>query len=156
MIIDEIKKANIIALKEKNLIARSIYSVILNKIKLVEIEKREKGDALNDVDVVLILQKLVKELEDEKQNYIKANNKNEANNIQIQIDIAKTYLPKMLSQQEIFDIISSLEDKSVPNIMKYFKSNYNGKCDMREVSEVLKRFWYENFCFKWFAFIFNC
>ncbi len=140
MIIDEIKKANIIALKEKNLIARSIYSVILNKIKLVEIEKREKGDALNDVDVVLILQKLVKELEDEKQNYIKANNKNEANNIQIQIDIAKTYLPKMLSQQEIFDIISSLEDKSVPNIMKYFKSNYNGKCDMREVSEVLKRF----------------
>lgn len=140
MIIDEIKKANIITLKEKNLIARSIYSVILNKIKLVEIEKREKGDALNDVDVVLILQKLVKELEDEKQNYIKANNKNEANNIQIQIDIAKTYLPKMLSQQEIFDIISSLEDKSVPNIMKYFKSNYNGKCDMREVSEVLKRF----------------
>ncbi len=140
MIIDEIKKANIIALKEKNVIARSIYSVLLNKIKLAEIERREKGEVLNDVDVVLILQKAVKELEDEKQNYLKANNNEESNNIQTQIDIVKNYLPKLLSQQEIFEIISKLEDKSVPNVMKFFKANYNGKCDMREVSEVLKRF----------------
>ncbi len=140
MIIDEIKKANIIALKEKNVIARSIYSVLLNKIKLAEIERREKGEVLNDVDVVLILQKAVKELEDEKQNYLKANNNEESNNIQTQIDIVKNYLPKLLSQQEIFEIISKLEDKSFPNVMKFFKANYNGKCDMREVSEVLKRF----------------
>lgn len=140
MIIDEIKKANIIALKEKNVIARSIYSVLLNKIKLAEIERREKGEVINDVDVVLILQKAVKELEDEKQNYLKANNNEESNNIQTQIDIVKNYLPKLLSQQEIFEIISKLEDKSVPNVMKFFKANYNGKCDMREVSEVLKRF----------------
>ena len=44
----------------------------------------------------------------------------------------------MLSQNEIREIILSLDDKSVPAVMKHFKTNYAGKVDMREVGEVLK------------------
>lgn len=44
----------------------------------------------------------------------------------------------MLSKEEVADIINSLEDKSIPSVMKHFKANYNGKCDMRIVQEVLK------------------
>ena len=54
------------------------------------------------------------------------------------IDIASKYLPKMLSKEEIREVILSLDDKSIPNVMKHFKANYNGKCDMRLVQEVLK------------------
>ena len=55
-----------------------------------------------------------------------------------QIEFCKTFLPKTLSKEEIKNIILSLEDKTVPTVMKHFKANYNGAVDMREVQEVLK------------------
>ena len=44
----------------------------------------------------------------------------------------------MLSREEIKSIIDSLEDKSVPTVMKHFKANFNGQVDMRLVQEILK------------------
>lgn len=138
MLYDEIKKANIQAMKDKDVVARSFYSVLLNKIMLENIKKREKGGEVDDADISNILQKTIKELEEEKENYNKVGNAEEVANIDTQIEIAKKYLPKMLSNDEIKEIILSLPDKTIPFVMKYFKQNYNGKCDMRNVQEVLK------------------
>ena len=138
MIYEEIKKANIQAMKDKDTVARSFYSVLLNKVKLEEIRKREKGEEIVDADVVSILQKTIKELVDEKEGYSKVGNLEEVENINTQIAIAEKYLPKMMSEEEIKEVILSLADRSVPNVMKHFKSNYAGKCDMRKVQEVLK------------------
>lgn len=138
MLYDEIKKANVQAMKDKDSVARSFYSVVLNKIMLENIKKREKGEEVNDSDIANILQKTIKELEEEKENYRKVNHMDEVKNIEVQIEIAKKYLPKQLTKEEIKDIINSLEDKSLPSVMKHFKANYNGKCDMKEVQEVLK------------------
>lgn len=138
MLVDEIKRANIQAMKDKDAVARSIYSVIMNKIMLETIKKREKGEEINDADVSNILQKTIKELTEEGENYAKVGNHEEEEKIKRQIEIASAYLPKMLSSEEIKEIILSLEDKSIPSVMKHFKLNYNGKCDMRMVQEVLK------------------
>lgn len=138
MLVEEIKKANIQAMKDKNSVARSIYSVIMNKIMLENIKKREKGEEINDADVSNILQKTIKELTEEGENYAKVGNVEEEVKIKRQIEIASAYLPKMLSNEEIKEIILSLDDKSIPSVMKHFKINYNGKCDMRAVQEVLK------------------
>lgn len=138
MLYDEIKKANVQAMKDKDAVARSFYSVLLNKIMLENIKKREKNEEVTDADIANILQKTIKELEEEKQNYQKVGHQEEVKNISKQIELAKKYLPKMLSKEEVADIINSLEDKSIPSVMKHFKANYNGKCDMRIVQEVLK------------------
>lgn len=138
MLYDEIKKGNVEAIKAKDSVARGIYSVVLNKLMLESIRKREKGEEMADADVVNILQKAVKELSEEAENYIKANNQAEADNIKAQIKIVEKYLPQMLSKEEIAAIIAALPDKSIPFVMKHFKANYNGKCDMRLVQEVLK------------------
>ena len=138
MLYDEIKKANVQAMKDKNSVARSFYSVILNKIMLENIKKREKGGEVNDEDIANILNKTIKELDEEKQNYAKVGNIQEVENIDKQIEIAKKYLPKQLSREEIEKIIKSLDDKSIGSVMKHFKLNYNGKCDMKLVQEVLK------------------
>lgn len=138
MLYDEIKKGNVEAIKAKDSVARGIYSVVLNKLMLESIRKREKGEEMADADVVNILQKAVKELSEEAENYIKANNQAEADNIKAQIKIVEKYLPEMLSKEEIAAIIAALSDKSIPCVMKHFKANYNGKCDMRLVQEVLK------------------
>ena len=41
MINDELKKANVQAMKDKDTVARTIYSVVLNKTMLENIKKRE-------------------------------------------------------------------------------------------------------------------
>jgi uncharacterized protein YqeY len=112
----------------------------LNKIKLLEISKREVGGEVTDTDVVAVIQKMIKELEEEKANYIKVANSVQADLIQTQIDIISSYLPQMMSEQEIYDIIAAMDDKSVPTVMKKFKAEFAGKCDMRLVGEVLKKF----------------
>ena len=138
MIIEEIKKANVEAMKQRDAVSRSIYSVVLNKIKLEEIRKRESGQELTDADTVAILQKAIKELNEEKDNYLKAKNEVAAQDTAKQIEIISKFLPQMMSKEEIKDVILALPDKTIPFVMKHFKANYNGKCDMRLVQEVLK------------------
>ena len=127
-----------IALKEKNTNARSIYSILMSKYMAQSIEARAKGEEIGDVEMVKIIQKTIKELVEEADNYAKVGNKAESDNIMAQKALVEEYLPKMLSEDEIRKIIEGLEDKTVPSVMRYFKTNYNGKCEMKTVSDVLK------------------
>ncbi len=138
MILDEIKKDNIQAMKDKNALARAIYGVVTNKVMLLNIELKKDGKELADSDVVQILQKTIKELTEEKENYIKAGNSQEAENIEKQKELLTKYLPKMLSEDEIKAIIATLEDKSMPSIMKHFKAEYAGKVDMGLVNKIAR------------------
>ncbi len=138
MIEEQIKKANIEAMKNKDTVARAFYSVLMNKILLEKIAKGDREKPLADADVSNIIQKVIKELNEEKENYAKVGNTQEAQSIERQIEIASGYLPKMLTKEEIKEIILKLDDKTIPTVMKHFKANYNGKVDMRLVQEVLK------------------
>lgn len=140
MIIDEIKKANMQAMKDRNVQARAIYGVVMNKAMLNKIEKKEKGLEQTDADLVAILQKTIKELDEEKENYIKAGNSEQAENILKQKNLISIYLPKMISEDEIRSVIGALEDKSIPSIMKHFKANFNGKVDMGVVNKIAREF----------------
>ena len=140
MILDEIKKANVQALKDKNTNARTIYGIVSNKAMLETIKKREKGESLSDADMVQIIQKTIKELTEEAENYSKVGNAVEQDKILEQKSILEKYLPKMMSEEEIRTIISGLADKSIGNVMKHFKINYAGKCDMKLVNEIVKQF----------------
>ena len=138
MIIEEINKANIEALKNKDQEAKTILSIVKNKFKLMEIEKRTKSEEIVDADCVQILQKTIKELTEEQENYKKVNNTIEVENIGKQKEVLEKFLPKMMEKDEIKEIINSLPDKTIPTVMKHFKANYAGKVDMRDVQEVLK------------------
>ena len=138
MIIDEIKKDTVQAMKDKNALARAIYGVVMNKVLLANIELKKDGKELADTDVVQILQKTIKELTEERENYLKAGNTAEAENIEKQKEILTKYLPQMLSEEEIKNIISGMEDKSIPSVMKYFKANYAGKVDMSLVNKIAR------------------
>ena len=138
MIIDDIKKANIEAIKNKDKNARNISSIIMNKHLIASVDARTSGNELTDADMVRIISKTIKELTEEEENYKKVGNTEQAQAIAGQRTILEKYLPQMMTKEEIEKIINSLEDKSVPSVMKHFKTNYNGSCDMKMVSEVLK------------------
>ena len=138
MLLEELQKANIQAMKDHDQNARAILSVVISRCKLLEVELRAKGNELTDADVLGIIQKVIKELGDEKEGYIKTNNLERAKLIDEQAEIIKVYLPKQLTEEEIREEINKLEDKSMPSIMKHFKANFAGKVDMSLVSRIAR------------------
>ena len=138
MIEEQIKKANIEAMKNKDAVARAFYSVLLNKILLEKIAKGDRQNPLPDADLSNLIQKVIKELNDEKTKFEKVGNTEEIERLSKQIELATSYLPKQLSKEEIKDIILGLPDRNIPTVMKHFKANFNGQVDMRLVQEVLK------------------
>ena len=138
MIIDEIKKDNVQAMKDKNVVARTIFGVVTNKHLLQSIEKRKAGGEMTDADMVAILQKTIKELTEEAENYAKVGNATQVEEINAQKAILEKYLPQMMSEDEIRNIIASMDDKSMPSIMKHFKANYAGKVDMQLVNKIAR------------------
>lgn len=138
MLIDEIKKANMQALKDKDKATRAALSTVINKYMLLNVENKAKGKETTDADVISILQKSVKELEEEKNMFVKAARQDKIDEMNIQINAVKKYLPEMMSEDEIRKIISGLEDKSVKSVMAYFKENYASKVEMAKVSQVLR------------------
>lgn len=138
MLIDEIKKANIQAMKDKDTDARSVYSVVINKYNNLSIELKVKGQEATDADMISIIQKVTKELEEELAGWVKANRVDKIAAVDYQEKLIAKYLPKQLSEDEIRDIINSLEDKSIPNVMKHFKTNYAGQVDMGVVNKIAR------------------
>ena len=138
MLIDEIKANNIKAMKERDNVTRGVLSVIMTKYKNQEVEAKAAGKEIGDKECLAIIQKTLKELSDEKEGYLKVGNQERVNDITKQEEVLSSYLPKQLSEAEIREIINSLEDKSVPNVMKHFKMNYAGQVDMSLVNSILR------------------
>ncbi len=138
MLINDLQKANIEAMKAKDQDARSILSVVLTKYKLQEVEARAAGKEIGDAELLSIIQKVLKELSDEKEGYVKVGNQERIDSISRQENVIKGYLPKQLSEDEIRAEIAKLDDKSLPNIMKHFKTNFAGKVDMSKVSQIAR------------------
>lgn len=140
MLFDEIAKANIQALKDHDKQARSILSVLYGKLKLESIEQGLGAKELNDGDCLRIISKTMKELDEEQAGYAKANRLEKVSEIEQQKQIISKFLPQMLSEKEIRLEIEKLENKTIPNVMKHFKTHFNGLCDMGLVSKIAKEY----------------
>ena len=138
MLIDELSKANMEALKNKDKDARAVLSVVINRYKMEAIEMKSAGNEISDKDMVRIITKVLKELDEEKAGYEKVNRAEEVKSINNQIALISKYLPKMMSEEEIRKEIEKLEDKSIPSVMKYFKANFEGKVDMGLVNKIAR------------------
>lgn len=136
MLIDEIKKLNMQAMKERNAHKKDAYSNIISKYQLLVTANKNP----NDEDVLKIIQKINKELHEELEMYQKANKEEFVSKLNIQIEAIEALLPKLMSEEEIRKEITSLEDKSIKSVMKHFKDNFTGKVDMSLVSKISKEF----------------
>lgn len=138
MTIDDFKKAKIEAMKNHDKDTVTGLNTLINKLMLFNIEKRAKGEEMSEADYVQILKKTQKELVEEKEAFEKEGREDTVRSLENQIAAIEKYLPKMMSEEEIRAVIAALPDKSVPAVMKHFKTEYAGKCDMAEVNKVLR------------------
>jgi uncharacterized protein len=138
MLIDTIKLAKVEAMKQRNDIAKGILSLLADRYLLQAIEAKANGKEIGDQEMIAILMKVNKELEDEKNTYLNNGAADRANGIIQQITIVKKFLPQLLSETDIRAEISKLTDQSLPSIMKHFKTNFAGKVDMGLVNQIAK------------------
>ena len=136
----ELKKEKMKALKEHDVNKQNVLGVIISSFQKAEIDKKAKGQELSDADIVSLLNKVLKELEDEKAMYLSGNKIDEVQASEAQIAIVKSYLPEMMSKEEIRTIIESLPDHSIKAVMIEFKNKYAGKADMGLVNQIAKEY----------------
>ena len=119
---------------------------VLSKLKDKQIEKRE---ALSNEEEIKILQTLVKQRKESIELYEKGK-RNELVAIERQeMEIINSYLPKMMSDDSIKNIVKSVIESSgansmadmgkvMPEVMKQGKGLVDGKTAQKFVSEMLK------------------
>lgn len=119
---------------------------VLSKLKDKQIEKRE---ALTNEEEIKILQTLVKQRKESIDLYEKGK-RNELVAIERQeMEIINSYLPKMMSDDSIKNIVKSVIESSgansmadmgkvMPEVMKQGKGLIDGKTAQKFVSEMLK------------------
>ena len=138
MTLEDFKAAKIQKMKAKDKEGVTALNVLINKIMLAGIEKKAQNASLNEGDIIKIVQKTLKEIEEERDAFAKAGRDETVVTLNKQIEAIQVYLPQMMSEEEIKTEILKLEDKTMPNVMKHFKTNFNGKCDMKVVGSILK------------------
>lgn len=136
----ELKIEKMKALKEHDTNKGNVLGVLILAYQLAEIEKKAAGKEMEEADVLRILNHTLKELTDEKSMYLSGNKKEEAENCEAQIAVVKSYLPELMDEKAIREVIEKLADKSVKNIMVTFKTQYNGKADMALVNRLAKEY----------------
>ena len=140
MTLEQFKKEKVEAMKAHDKDTVSALNVIITKIMALTIEKRATNETVSEADIDTLLKKAEKELIEEKEGFEKAGREENVLSLSKQIEVIKKYLPEMLSEDKIREIIASLEDKTLPSVMKHFKINYQGKADMKVVSTIAKEF----------------
>lgn len=119
---------------------RSIKTAIM-ETKTAANGKKE----LEDVDIVKIIQKLAKQRNESAEIYEQNERPELAKNERMELDVLNEYLPKMLTEQEIEDVVikviadlnaSSMKDMG--KVMGYINKTYAGQVDGSVVSRVVK------------------
>jgi len=134
------------AMKNGDKFRVSTLRVALAKLKDKKIDKRED---LSQNDEVKILQNLVKQRKEAADIYEKNNRSELMKNEMDELKILNSYLPKMMSEQELSTLIkevisdtsaTSMSDmgKVMPEIMKRSAGKADGKMAQQIVSDLLQ------------------
>ena len=137
MTLEELKKDKIAAMKAHEGDAVTAYNALISRLMLMATDPNHGRD-ITEADIVSAASKTEKELLEEQENFRKAGREETVAALEKQIETIRRYIPAMMSAEEIKTVILSLEDRSVPAVMKHFKANYAGKCDMKLVNEALR------------------
>ncbi|MBP5242400.1 MAG: GatB/YqeY domain-containing protein [Clostridia bacterium] len=138
MTLDELKKQKIVAMKARDNDAVTAYNALISKLMLMATDPNH-GKDITDADIVTAARKTESELVEERANFEKAGRAETVASLDKQIETVKQYIPAMMSEEKIKEIILSLDDKSLPAVMKHFKTNYAGKVDMKLVNETVRK-----------------
>lgn len=131
------------AMKAKDQRKLGVIRLILAAIKQVEVDTRAQ---LDNTAILAVLDKMLKQRRDSKQQYEQANRMDLADQEAFEIRLIETYLPAQLTDKELQDIIkNTIQEtqaagpKDMGKVMAAIKPKVQGRTDMRQVSELIKQ-----------------
>ena len=117
------------AFKSKNMIAKSILSVVKGEIQTIE--KNIGSDSLSDAEVTKILTKTVKSL---KETITLSNDEKS----KLELAIVEVYLPTQMSKEEVTAKVTELVNSGITQIGAIMKEFATLPADKKMVSESIK------------------
>jgi len=138
-ILDDYKNA----MKDKDALKSSTLSFLRAELINVAIEKRKK--ALEDIDVITIIKRQIKQHQDSIEQFKKGNRQDLADKETRELGILKSYLPTELPAEEIKKIIEEAITvtgaaglKDMGKVMKEANAQIAGRADGKLVSDLVK------------------
>lgn len=130
------------AMKDKDIIKKNVVQMI--RASILQVEK-DKQIELGDEEIINIISKEGKKRKDALEDYKKSGREDLVNQIEKEINIINTYLPKQLTKEEltteIEKIIEELQATSIKDmgkVMKLAKERIGAKSDGKSINEVVK------------------
>ena len=135
------------AIKSKNLEKTNTLRLIKSAIKDKDIENRtsESNNEINNNQIMVLLQNLIKQRKDSIESFKTASRDDLILKEQFEIDLISQFLPNQLNERETEEIIvemikkqnfSSLKDMGA--LMNNLKSEYAGSVDMSMAGKIAK------------------
>jgi len=132
------------SMKDKN--SSRVSALRSVKTAIMETKTAANGKKeLEDADVVKIIQKLAKQRNESAEIYEQNGRPELAENERRELDVMNEYLPKMLTEQEIENVVAkTIADlnassmKDMGRVMGYINKTYAGQVDGSVVSRIVK------------------
>ena len=122
-----------------------VIRLILSSIKQIEVDTR--SEVSDDDEVLLIINKMVKQRRDSIKQFVAGNRHDLADIESAEIIILEQYLPAQLTTEEIEVIIkntiaecAATSMKDMGKVMAGIKSKINGRADMSIISQKIKTY----------------
>lgn len=137
MIKEQINKDYMTAFKAKNTVAKNLLSVVKGEIQTIE--KNTGVDNLSDEDVLKILTKTAKSLNETIKSLSPIDGKGE-DIVQAcaELAIIECYLPKQMSKDEVTQKVTTLINSGITQMGAIMKEFATLPADKKMVSEVVK------------------
>ena len=130
------------AMRERNKEKTSTLRMALSELKKEEIDRREE---VTNEDSIKILQRMIKQREESKTQFLDAGRSELANKENEEILILQDFLPEQLSEEAIKVIVleaisetQAKEPQDMGKVMGALKSKIKGNADMGIVSKIVK------------------
>ena len=139
---DQIKNDLLNSMKTQNKFKTSVLRMLKSSLQSAEIDKKSN---LTDDEVLAVIKKQVKVRESSLEEYKSYNRQDLVDELNKEIDILKSYLPKELSDKELnkiideqFEIIKPESIKDMGKVIKAISSIVGTRADMSKVSKIVK------------------
>eukprot|EP00198_Chlamydomonas_reinhardtii_P010538 XP_001699875.1 predicted protein [Chlamydomonas reinhardtii] len=144
-LVDRIKSDMKDAMKAKDQARLDAIRFLNAAIKQREIELREAGGAVNDEEVIKVIQKLVKQRKDSIDSYKAGGREDLVAKEQVELTLLESYLPAMLSAAEVEAVVVAViaelnlsGPKAMGQVMKAVMARTGGRADNKTVSDLAK------------------
>lgn len=146
MLRDDIKSAQIAAMKAKDGDRTAALRLILSKVKDRDIELRTEGGAKDDDTMVIeVLQKMVKQRRESISMYESGGRQELADKEKAEVAVIEEFLPAMMSEADTIAAIDAIiaetgaaGPKDMGKVMGLIKQRHSGEIDMGAASGLAK------------------